>query len=98
MNPALELYRRVWEYVWSKTTAPTPAELARWIRSQRWTVQRTPEGRDWLDTILGRLDAWPAGRNYPIVPDDEAMAGLWDDEAKWWEPGAVRGDIAILQR
>ncbi len=91
-DPVIQFYGRVFEYVWSCPRVPQPQELADWIESRTWRVD--PE---WRAMMVARLRAWPAGKNYPLVPDDEAMelmVKLGDAEtSRWWEPGAIRGDL-----
>jgi hypothetical protein len=94
-DPAIAFYADVFNHVWEGDRVPTPQQLAEWIESQR---DRWDLDREWLETILGRLRAWPEGRNYPLIPDDEAVANGMAEEALWWEPGALRGDLAMKIR
>jgi hypothetical protein len=92
-DPMIEFYADVFLHVWDGEHVPTPKQLADWIESQTWHVDPL-----WLRQILERLRAWPEGRNYPLVPDDEALVNGMADEARWWEPGALRGDLVRYVR
>lgn len=93
-DPVIDLYARTLEYVWSRTDqVPTPTELADWLESRTWRVDA-----EWLQTIIYRLRTWPVGKNYPLIPDDDAMSEIPGNASvfeRWWEPGAPPGDMAI---
>lgn len=79
-------------HVWEQPKVPTPSELADYLESRPWGVDA-----EWLSNMVRRLRAWPPGMNYPLIPDDEALQEAAIDPsvtARWWEPGAVRGDLA----
>lgn len=89
MNAATaELYRRTFEHVWALEMVPAPAMLAAWMERQTWQHPH-PD----LAVLVDRLRRWPAGRRYPLIPDDYALEGGTSDDCRWWEPGALRGDV-----
>jgi hypothetical protein len=90
-DPVIEIYARVFEWVWEHPRVPTPAHLADFLESRQWGVSE-----QWLGEMVRRLRAWPAGKNYPLIPDDTALAVMHEEESRWWRPGAMRGDLVRL--
>lgn len=91
-DPVINLHARALEYVWDQARVPTPKQFADWMESHTWAGV----DRQWLANMAGRLRAWADDKNYPLIPDDEAMGAFYDDPAvvdRWWEPGALRGDL-----
>lgn len=91
-DPVINLYARVFEYAGDSMRVPTPQAVADFISSREWPGL----DREWLANMVARLRGWDPGRNYPLIPDDDAMreryAGGIAVELMWWEPGAIRGD------
>jgi hypothetical protein len=94
-DPVIELYGKALEYVWNQPQVPAPQQLADWIESQTWRVD--PE---WCGEMIQRLRSWPAGENYPLIPDNDALLQRSikgkEETDRWWEPGAIRHDAATL--
>ena len=91
-DPMVEFYGSVFEQAWNSNSVPTPQGLADWIESRRWSADPR-----FVESMVERLRGWPRGRNYPVVPDDDAMRERLRngpaEELRWWEPGARRGDL-----
>ena len=83
-------YTDLFKLIWTADAVPTAKQVADWMEA------RGDRPADW-ETLVKRLRAWPEGRKYPPIPDDEALR-YGTDEAKWWEPGAKIGTVGAFVR
>jgi hypothetical protein len=80
------------DWMWSGISVPTAKRTADWIEAN---PDRPP---DW-ENLCRRLRAWPDGRRYPPIPDNDSLTGgARYFDPRWWLPGEARGPVLALAK